>query len=70
MKIHTVTHKATRRNGKPLKTYKIRYEEVVRDPATGRPTGARRSAPRPTRRMRRPTRDAERSSPSPLPQAR
>ncbi len=37
MKIQTVTHKTARRNGKPLKTYKIRYEEVVRDPATGQP---------------------------------
>lgn len=43
MKIHTVTHKTTRRNGKPLNTYKIRYEELVRDPATGLPTGAKRS---------------------------
>jgi integrase len=42
MKIHTITHRA-RRDGRPVKTYKIRYEEIVRDPATGRPTGAKRS---------------------------
>ncbi len=42
MKIHPITHRA-RRDGRPVKTYKIRYEEIVRDPATGRPTGAKRS---------------------------
>jgi hypothetical protein len=43
MKIHTITHKTARRDGKPIRTYKLRYEEVVRDPATGLPTGAKRS---------------------------
>jgi integrase len=27
MKIHTITHKTARRDGKPVKTYKLRYEE-------------------------------------------
>jgi len=40
VEIKTVTHKSTRRDGKPTKTYKLRYKEIVRDPATGAPLHA------------------------------
>lgn len=50
MKIQTVTHRTARRDGKPVKTFKLRYEETVRDPATGAPerdaTGAIRKRSR------------------------
>ncbi|WP_300018592.1 site-specific integrase [Pseudonocardia sp.] len=37
MKIHTTTHRTARREGKPLKTFKLRWEETLRDPHTGQP---------------------------------
>ena len=43
MKIATVTHRSARRDGRPVRTFKLRYEETVRDPSTGRPTGRKRS---------------------------
>ena len=36
MKIKKVEHVA-RRDGKPITTYKLRYKETVRNPATGQP---------------------------------
>lgn len=37
MKIQTISHRTARRDGKPVKTFKLRYKETVRDPATGAP---------------------------------
>jgi len=42
VEIKKIEHKA-RRDGRPVTTYKIRYKETVRDPATGQPTGQVRS---------------------------
>lgn len=59
MKIQTVTHARRGPDSKPIKTYKLRYEETVRDPKTGQPLrGADGSIRKRSRSETYPTREA------------